>query len=524
MKTSLVISTYNWPEALELVLKSVLKQKLMPFEIIIADDGSKNETRELVEFFKKLLSVPLIHVWHEDNGFQKAIILNKAIAIATGEYIIQIDGDCILHPYFIKDHIDKAEYGTYLYGSRVNIKKSYLSSLFDKNKINFNFLSSGIKKRTRAMHNNFLSSKYKNSSFFSKKYRGCNTSFFKRDFLAVNGYDEAFKGWGREDSELALRLHNNGVLSKRLRYAGIVYHIWHKELSKDNLAGNNSIELSTIKDKKKWTENGVHKYLIEPIEKTDSTQACVVIPIYKTNLSSIEKQSLKQCLRVLGKHNIYFVEPSSLDSSSLRKDSGVKVQKFSNEYFEGILGYNKLLLSEVFYERFTSYKYMLVYQLDCFVFNDELLLWCDKGYDYIGAPWISSKQTKFKTIITTFDNPQKKKRSKIFYKVGNGGFSLRRVDKFLNITKLHRNIIENELKRDLDDFKLMEDVFWSFTASKLDSTFSIPNYKEALKFAIDRKPKIALKLNNNKLPFGCHGINKPKVISFWKKIIPELNS
>jgi hypothetical protein len=524
MKISLIISTYNWPEALELVLKSVLKQKLMPFEIIIADDGSKKETRELIEKFIKLLSVPLIHVWHEDNGFQKAKILNKAIAKAKGEYIIQTDGDCILHESFVKDHALSAEYGTYLFGSRVNIKKEYITKLFENKQINFNFLSSGIKKRTRAIHNNFLSSKYKNSFFFSKKYRGCNTSFFKRDFLAVNGYNEAFKGWGREDSELALRFHNNGLLSKRLRYAGIVYHIWHKELSKDNLSGNNSIELNTIYKKIKWTENGVDKYFNEVIEKVDSNQICVVIPVYKTNLSIIEKQSLKQCLKVLDCYNIYFVEPNSLQTSALRLDTGIKVQKFPDEYFEGILGYNKLLLSEVFYKRFSSYKFMLIYQLDCFVFNDELLLWCNKGYDYIGAPWISSKKTKFKSFINKFDKPQKRKRSKIFYKVGNGGFSIRRVDKFLNITRLHRNIIENELKRDLDDFKLMEDVFWSFTASKLDSNFTIPEYKEALKFAIDRKPKIALRLNNNKLPFGCHGINKPKVINFWKKIIPELNN
>jgi glycosyltransferase involved in cell wall biosynthesis len=524
MKTSLIISTYNWPKALELVLKSVLKQKVLPFEIIIADDGSKNETKELVEKYKKLLNSPLIHVWHKDNGFQKAIILNKAIAISNGEYIIQVDGDCILHPYFIKDHIDKAEYGTYLYGSRVNIKKNYISSLFDKNEIIFNFLSSGIKNRSRAIHNIFLSSKYKKSPNFSKKFRGCNTSFFKRDFLSVNGYDEAFKGWGREDSELALRFHNNGLLSKRLRYAGIVYHIWHKELSKDNLVGNNSIELITIRDKIKWTENGIDKYLIEPIEKIDSTHTCIIIPIYKTNLSSIEKQSLKQCLRVLGKYNIYFVEPHKLDTLSIRMASSIKIEKFEDYFFDDILGYNKLLLSEVFYERFSNYKYMLIYQLDCFVFKDELLSWCNKEYDYIGAPWISSKQTKIKSFLNKFDKPQKKKRAKIFYKVGNGGFSLRRVDKFLNITRFHNNIIEKELKRDLDDFKLMEDVFWSFTASKLDSTFTIPNYEEALKFAMDRKPDIALKINNNILPFGCHGINKPKVINFWKKIIPELNN
>jgi len=522
MKTSLVISTYNWPEALELVLKSVLKQELLPNEIIIADDGSSIITKNLITKFKELFTIPLIHVWHEDNGFQKATILNKAIAKSSGDYIIQVDGDCILHSKFVKDHVIKSEEGVYLHGSRVNIKQKYLSMLFEKQQVDFNFLSAGIKKRTRALYCKVLSDNYKKNEQFSKKYRGCNTSFFKKDFIAVNGYNEEFKGWGREDSELALRFHNFGLFAKRLRYSGIVYHIWHKELSKDNLKINDSIEINTIENNRNWTVNGVEKYLKNIIQQVENKNICIIIPIYKTNLTRIEQQSLKQCLKILGNYDIYFVEPEKLDSSSLNKNKEIKSRKFNNDYFNGILGYNKLLLSEEFYSSFKSYEYMLIYQLDCFVFRDELLSWCNRGYDYIGAPWISSKRTIIKTLLTSFDNPQKKRRAEIFYKVGNGGFSLRRIQKFINITKNNKEEIDNELKRDSDDFKLMEDVFWSFEAPKIDRHFNIPEYKEALSFAIDRKPKIALKLNNNKLPFGCHGVNKPKVIKFWKKIIPEL--
>ncbi len=261
MKTSLIISTFNWPEALQLVLNSVLNQKQLPNEVIVADDGSTKETKELIEKFKKIFKVPLIHVWHEDNGFQKSQILNKAVVKAKGDYIIQVDGDCILHKNFIKDHLEKSEKGTYLYGSRVNIQKEYLNELFENKKIKFNFLSRGIKKRTRAIHNSILSLAYKRKSLFSKKYRGCNTSYFKKDFISVNGYNEDFNGWGREDSEFAIRLHNKGVFSKRLRYAGIVFHIWHKELSKGNLEANNSIELETLKVNSTWTKNGVDKYL-----------------------------------------------------------------------------------------------------------------------------------------------------------------------------------------------------------------------------------------------------------------------
>lgn len=233
----------------------------MPDEVIIADDGSTNETKLLIESFNNEISIPVKHVWHEDAGFTKAIILNKAIAIAEGDYIIQVDGDCIMHSQFIEDHLTFASKNSYLYGSRVNIQKPYLDTLFNNKQVQFNPFSKGIKKRTRAIYSPILSQFYKSNNQFSKKFRGCNTSYFKSDFIAVNGYNEDFKGWGREDSELALRFFNKGLKSRRLRYRGIVYHIYHHEKSKSRLELNNDIELKTINEKLTWTENGVDKYL-----------------------------------------------------------------------------------------------------------------------------------------------------------------------------------------------------------------------------------------------------------------------
>ena len=126
MKTALLISTYNWPEALELVLKSILKQSQFPDEILIADDGSKEDTRSLIESYKNKIAIPVIHFWQEDEGFKKSHILNKAIANSKVDYIIQIDGDCIMHKDFVKDHISRAEESVFLFGSRVNIKKESL--------------------------------------------------------------------------------------------------------------------------------------------------------------------------------------------------------------------------------------------------------------------------------------------------------------------------------------------------------------------------------------------------------------
>ncbi|WP_435413750.1 glycosyltransferase family 2 protein [Psychroserpens mesophilus] len=263
MKSTLVISTYNWPQALELVLLSALNQTQMPDEIIIADDGSTPETKELIESFKPKFKCPLIHIWHDDDGFRKSVILNKAIAQAKGEYIIQADGDCILHSNYIEDHLHFAQNGMYLFGSRVNIQEDYLNTLFENKQIRFTAFSKGIKKRTRALHIPFLSQFYKASDQFSKKYRGCNTSYFKSDFIAVNGYNEDFKGWGREDSELALRFHNYGLQGRRIRYRGIVFHIYHNEKSKSRLEINNEIELNTIANKTVWCKHGVDQYLSE---------------------------------------------------------------------------------------------------------------------------------------------------------------------------------------------------------------------------------------------------------------------
>ncbi len=260
MKSSLLISTYNWPEALQLVLKSVEFQSEKPDEILIADDGSTEATSKLIELFQENSAIPVKHVWQVDKGFRRSAILNKALAGSTADYIIQTDGDCILHKDFVKDHLALAKEKTYLYGSRVNIQKNYLVELFEKQDIKFIFFSKGIKKRSRNLRIPFLSNFYKESRKVSDKLRGCNLSFWKKDFVEVNGYNEEMEGWGREDSELIHRMSNRGVVGKRLRYRGIIYHIWHLVKNKENLATNNSLQEKTRDEKKVWCENGIDKY------------------------------------------------------------------------------------------------------------------------------------------------------------------------------------------------------------------------------------------------------------------------
>lgn len=258
---SLVTPTYNWPEALELLLLSVINQTVLPSEVIIADDGSNEVTQQLIERFQKIFPVPLIHVWHEDIKNRKPRAMNQAIAKAKFDYIVEIDGDIIMNKYFIEDHLTFARKGHYLFGSRVNIQEKLLAHLFSKKSIEFNLFSKGIKKRGRTIRIPFLMNFAKSIDQHSRKLRGCNMSFWKEDFIKINGFNEDLVGWGIDDSEMIERLHNLGIKGKRLKFAGIAYHIYHKEQSKSHIEINNEIERQTKEQKLIFIEKGVSQFL-----------------------------------------------------------------------------------------------------------------------------------------------------------------------------------------------------------------------------------------------------------------------
>lgn len=261
MKTALLVSTYNWPQALELVLNSLETQTTLPDELLIADDGSGEETKKIIALFIKKEILPVKHIWQEDDGFRRSSILNKAIAQSDADYIIQTDGDCIIHQKFIEDHIAFATKGQYLFGSRVNILQEHMEPLFRKKQIVFNTFSKGIKNRTRNLHIPLLSNFYGTTDTLSRKLRGCNLSFWRSDFIAINGYNEDMTGWGREDSELVTRFINQGLIGRRLRYRAIIYHIWHKTSSKSSLTINEEIQKKALNEKWKRCDNGINKYL-----------------------------------------------------------------------------------------------------------------------------------------------------------------------------------------------------------------------------------------------------------------------
>ncbi|WP_316746570.1 glycosyltransferase family 2 protein [Pedobacter gandavensis] len=260
---SLLIATYNWPEALNLCLASVLNQRLMPDEIIIADDGSRAETTDLIESFRSKFSIPLIHVWQEDNGFQLSKIRNKAIAKASKEYIVQVDGDLILEENFIADHARFAQTGTFVSGTRVQMSDALSKKLIAEQRTAVSVFSKGITNFSNGLRSypasTFLASRYKAKQM--TYVRGCNMAFWRKDLLNVNGYNEAIVGWGREDSELAIRLINSGIRKRILKFGAVVFHIYHPEAQRNQLSINDAILSDTITNQVKTCKTGLSQYL-----------------------------------------------------------------------------------------------------------------------------------------------------------------------------------------------------------------------------------------------------------------------
>lgn len=265
VKTSLIISTYNRPDALRVCLYSILRQRRLPDEVVIGDDGSRSDTADIIVDFASDAPFPVRHVWQEDKGFRLAMIRNKCVAAATGDYIIQTDGDIILHPRFIADHVLAAKAGKYLKGSRVRLNRE-LTELICRDArmpkigvFNKNILSGRIK-GVRCLP---IAWYFRN--YFKRDARwglGCNMSFWRDDFLAVNGYDEKFEGWGREDDDLAHRLVRHGTRMGDLRFAGIIYHLWHPGDTNDNMHNNTGLCQENDAKATIRAAQGVDKYLL----------------------------------------------------------------------------------------------------------------------------------------------------------------------------------------------------------------------------------------------------------------------
>ncbi|WP_392563308.1 glycosyltransferase family 2 protein [Orbus wheelerorum] len=260
---SLIVTTYNWPKALELVLLSVKAQSILPNQVIIADDGSKQETRKLIEHYQQSFPVPLIHSWQEDLGFRASRSRNLAIAKNYSDYIIMIDGDMVLHRHFIRDHKRIAKPSHFVQGRRVILTQQLTGKLFENKNINVPFLSSNVKNKLNAICCPSLSTAL--SPLLTKKshqsIRSCNLAAWHKDIMQINGFNEDFIGWGREDSEFVVRLLNNNIVRQDLRFGGVAYHLYHNENSRNNLNDNDQRLELAIKNQVCYCEHGLSQHL-----------------------------------------------------------------------------------------------------------------------------------------------------------------------------------------------------------------------------------------------------------------------
>ncbi len=272
----------------------------------------------------------------------------------------------------------------------------------------------------------------------------------------------------------------------------------------------------------------------------------VIIPVYLTSLSQDEELSFRRTLKILKGYPITLICPKSLNLSvyeelAEKENKKIYTERFNDNYFNGIEGYNRLMLSYEFYHRFESYEYILICQLDAYIFKDELLKWCEKGYDYIGAPLIGRYED---TVFS--DN----------MRVGNGGLSLRKVNTYMQFFQSKKNVFT--IKQIADRIQLgkkpytrifvlllmtlgwknkpvsvakgwtynvtkgwtyNEDDFWSGLLANSNYSLSMPSPTEAMQFSFERFPSELYELNHHQLPFGCHAWKKYQYESFWSKFI-----
>jgi hypothetical protein len=257
-------------------------------------------------------------------------------------------------------------------------------------------------------------------------------------------------------------------------------------------------------------------------------KAVVVIPVYKPKLSVFEEIAFKQCQVILSNHKIVIVKPAGLQIDFEIDETVVSIADFEDHYFEDIHGYNRLMLSAGFYNRFSNYEYMLVYQLDAFVFDNQLEYWCTMGYDYIGAPWFEEKlrtnafdkaTARIKNYLyvrynVKYKDGMPKIGKQLAGRVGNGGFSLRKIATLAHLCIRYKPLIDHYCALRHPWFN--EDIFWSIELNRKKPQVKIPSFKKAVQFAFETHPDRALTINNGKLPFGCHAWDKN--LDFWRPI------
>lgn len=270
-RIAVVVTTYNRPDALAAVLAAYLAQTDSNFEVLVADDGSTDETAQVVKNFQSKARFPVQHIWQEDDGFRAAAIRNRALAATSAEYIIFTDGDCIPLPDFVARHRMLSEPACFLSGNRLLLSQAFtLRALGEKLPIHTWHGRQWLSAKLRGDINRIvpllrlpnLLGWRKRSPQRWQGAKTCNLSAWREDLLRVNGLDESYTGWGQEDSDLVVRLIRTGILNKSARFAAPVLHLWHKENDRSQLEENQRRLQQVLNATHTRSMRGVDQYLL----------------------------------------------------------------------------------------------------------------------------------------------------------------------------------------------------------------------------------------------------------------------
>jgi glycosyltransferase involved in cell wall biosynthesis len=261
MKIALVINTYNQPEYLRRVLAAVASQTRLPDEVLLADDGSADDTRKIFAEWAAAQKFGTGHLWQENEGFRRSRILNLAIAAAHAEYLVFLDGDTVPHPDFIADHRLAARRGFFVQGHRALVGQN-AAAWFGLNRFSSDRRRAILQRHIHGLKNSFR------WPFAVRKIidhlrgiRGCNRAIWRDDLVRVNGYNEDFTGWGREDSELAARLMNTDIQRLDLRGRALCFHLWHPPASRAGLPANDELLEAAIRNPTVRCPHGLDAHL-----------------------------------------------------------------------------------------------------------------------------------------------------------------------------------------------------------------------------------------------------------------------
>ncbi|MGD9201152.1 MAG: glycosyltransferase [Chitinispirillia bacterium] len=258
---SLIIAVYNMPDFLEKIFLSLANQTVKDFEIIVSEDGSNREIKKVVNGCLNAFSYPVKHAWHEDKGFRKTVIANKAVLLSDSDYLIFIDGDCVLHSRFIESHLKRRHKDHVLAGRRVKLNREITGRITNKDIIqkrieNPDFWKNHCKKST-VKYGRYNTIQYHIRNIIPKRFEfiGCNFSLHKSDFINVNGYDERIITRGLEDNNLCSRLIKDGKKIRYLCREAIQYHFSHT--FKNVIYSRETVKKFTSYEP--WTPYGIRK-------------------------------------------------------------------------------------------------------------------------------------------------------------------------------------------------------------------------------------------------------------------------